>query len=204
MQRLSFNVLQFLDKMCQACFEGIVLEAVRLQVLYMSEGCHVLKQAEKYRKLGSDVPGRFRNDVKSGCMMAYLKVVEQLAATQTKSIKALQAVAAAEQHAEDYQRLQEIDFCKVGPFQVPDDMAQGILYSVKDMEGQAKATLDRLSNVTQDKHLPDSSWREDLKHDASFKDVQLYVATKLDDGQTDLEATLKTLKEASGPCVFHL
>ena len=204
MQRLSFNLLQFLDKICLATFEGILLDAVRLQVLYMTEGCHVLKQVHKYRKLGSDVPGRFRNDIKSACLMAYLKVFEQLAATQTKSRKALQAVAEAEEHAEDYQRLQEIDFCSVDPFQVPEDMAQGIVFTVKDMEGHANASLDRLSNVTHDKHLEASSWKDGLKPDASFKDVQIYVTTQLDDDQTDLEPTLKGLQEASCVCIPFL
>ena len=61
-----------------------------------------------------------------------------------------------------------------------------------------------MSNVTHDKHLEASSWKDGLKPDASFKDVQIYVTTQLDDDQTDLEPTLKGLQEASCVCIPFL
>ena len=195
MKRLSFPLFVSLDKACELAFTEASLGAVKLQIQYMQDGCHSLKQLDKFRKLGSDTATRLKNDVRHATLLAYLKQLEGLNITKDKAAKAMAAL----EHSDNviYGKLRDISLCDLlRPFSVPEDMAEAISEAVSSTANAAEEALTKLSDITNDKHLPDTSWKGCLQKDCSLTALQNCVAANLDFDVTGLEPALEKLKEA--------
>ena len=198
MQRLSFPVFVNLEKASGLAFTQKAANAIKYQVQYMQEGCHVLKQLEKYRKLGSDAEARVKNDVKCGAIFGYLKQLEQLAGTREKASTVTAALSGTD--PVEFSKLKEVELCTLEkPFNVPEDVLESMRMIVSDLDQQVDKGLDRLSDITCGLHLPDKTWTAELKKDSPIADVKKCASSKLDFDVSGLQGTLDSLKEATTP-----
>ena len=73
---------------------------------------------------------------------------------------------------------------------------EAISEAVSSAANAAEEALTKLSDITNDKHLPETSWKGCLQNDCSLTALQNCVAANLDFDVTGLEPALEKLKEA--------
>ncbi|OLP73962.1 hypothetical protein AK812_SmicGene46642 [Symbiodinium microadriaticum] len=201
LKRVPYQIFSILDGFGQIAFVDLVSGCLKFQMQYMQDGLHLLKQAEKFRKLGSDPAGRLKNDVRWGGLVAYLKQSEGLRAVQQKATKALENLATADptQHA----KIKELCFSDLDrPFQMPEDIKEAIVLAMKEMQKNAEELIDKVGDITHDLHIPKFRWTKDLKHDATVETVKMCISSTLDFDVSPLEPTLQSLKEVNSKIVL--
>ncbi|CAE7397791.1 unnamed protein product [Symbiodinium sp. CCMP2592] len=193
---LAYQIFSLLDGFGKLAFADPVAESLKLQMQYMQDGLYVLKQMEKFRKLGSDPAGRLKNDVRWGALLTYVKQLEGLRTVRDKASSRVDVLAssAPTEHA----KLKELCFSDLDrPFQVPEDMKDAFVFAMKAMQKDAEELIDKMGDSTQNLHLPKSRRKKDLKPDATAETVKMCIASSLDFDVSQLEPTLQALKEAS-------
>ncbi|CAE7265908.1 unnamed protein product, partial [Symbiodinium sp. CCMP2456] len=178
-KRLAYQIFSILDGFGKIAFDDFVAESLKLQMQYMQDGLHLLKQLDKFRKLGSDSAGRLKNDVRWGSLLAYLKQLEGLRVVRDKAIRSMDSLAssAPAEHA----KLKELCFSGLErPFQVPEDMQEAFVLAMKEMQKSAEDLIDKVGDITNNLHMPKSRWTKDLQPDAAAETVKLCVASTLD------------------------
>ncbi|CAE7519456.1 unnamed protein product, partial [Symbiodinium necroappetens] len=88
-------------------------------------------------------------------------------------------------------------------FRVPDDVIEALSATADGLKARADVLLEKLSDITHDKHLPGTSWKENLSAKATVAEIQLAAGVHLDNDVSGLPALLSELIEAEYAGAVH-
>ncbi|CAE7242138.1 unnamed protein product [Symbiodinium sp. KB8] len=190
-KQITFPVIPVAEKAAAASFEEALVPVILGHLRLFAEGGYVLQQMVKFSKFGADPAGRVRNDPRLGGLGTYLKQFDQFCASKAKLAKLMAELP----ETSDKQTLVGLDIPNLAAFQITADMLSAIRSVLEGWHKEATSSRARLSDITNDKHLPGTSWKEELSDKADFKTVQTHVAIKMDDDMSALPEAIKTLQE---------
>ena len=97
---------------------------------------------------------------------------------------------------EDKIRFVALSMEELPAFRVPDDVIEALSATADELKARADVLLEKLSDITHDKHLPGTSWKENLSAKATVAEIQLAAGVHLDNDVSGLPALLSELIEA--------
>ena len=199
-KQITFPVIPVAEKAAAASFEEALVPVILGHLRLFAEGGYVLQQMVKFSKFGADPAGRVRNDPRLGGLGTYLKQFDQFCASKAKLAKLMAELP----ETSDKQTLVGLDIPNLAAFQITADMLSAIRSVLEGWHKEATSSRARLSDITNDKHLPGTSWKEELSDKADFKTVQTHVAIKMDDDMSALPEAIKTLQEVASHGDIHV
>ncbi|CAE7197685.1 unnamed protein product [Symbiodinium sp. CCMP2592] len=191
---MGLEVIPSLKKAMSKCLQGDVAKALQQWIGLLPEALSCAKQLEKFRKLGQNTEARLATDSKGNALTTLVKQYETFHTAQVQARKNIDAISDEDE--------QKIRFVALGiqdlpVFKIADDAIAALSAKADELKQQANDFTEKVSDMTHDKHLPETSWKQSLSDTSTLADVQTAATLHMDNDVSGLEKVLKQLIEVS-------